>query len=164
MTAIEKNELSLQHMSQEMRGNRDFIMEAIQRNGGALEHASEAMRNDDDVCGAAVAQNPFLLQYTSSRFQAEYAAKLKARSADYAFNECKKQEESSASPEENSAKRIKLEHSTEASGQFEEQSSDEVEYPAKRVKIDSGDSYTEQYGLALVGDPSSAPDQMDDLS
>ncbi len=54
---------TLEFVSQEMKGDRDWCLAAVAQNGRALQWASEEMKGDRELCIAALAQirdGPFL--------------------------------------------------------------------------------------------------------
>lgn len=51
---------ALEHVSQEMKGDRELCMAAVRNSyGGALEHMSDALKNDETIVLAALEANPY---------------------------------------------------------------------------------------------------------
>jgi len=59
----------LQHASEELRGDRAFMLAAVQHNGLALEYASDQLRGDKEVVLAAVQQDGDALGYASKELR-----------------------------------------------------------------------------------------------
>jgi len=57
----------LQYVSEELRRDKEFVLEAVRRNPKVLEYASEALRDDKRFVLEAVRQNPEALKYAGSR-------------------------------------------------------------------------------------------------
>ena len=48
--------MELEYASEELRNNKEVVLEAVKKNGSALEYASERLQADKDVVLAAVKQ------------------------------------------------------------------------------------------------------------
>jgi hypothetical protein len=57
--------LSLKYDSEDLRNDKDFILEAVKQNGWALEYASKDLRNNKVVMLEAFKQNGWALKYAS---------------------------------------------------------------------------------------------------
>lgn len=62
---------ALQYASQELRADKEIVMNAVAKNGYALAFASSSLKNDKEVVRAAVAQNGAALQYASTTLKSD---------------------------------------------------------------------------------------------
>jgi hypothetical protein len=76
-----QNGKSLQHVSQELRGDREVVLAAVAQDGRALQYASATLRGDWEVVVAAVAQDGSALQHASGELKADKEAVLAAAAA-----------------------------------------------------------------------------------
>jgi hypothetical protein len=63
--AICQSPLAVQFASDELRGDRNIIMQVVEQNGLLLEEASESARADQDIVLTAVCQNGMALKYAA---------------------------------------------------------------------------------------------------
>lgn len=66
---MRRNGLILRHTSEELRADKDVVLEAVTNEGMALEYASEAMRDVQEVVLAAVSQCGAALMFASTRLR-----------------------------------------------------------------------------------------------
>ena len=67
--AVERDGHALEHASEELKRDRQFVMEAVKQNGHALEHASEELKRDREVATAAVKQDGWALRHASEELR-----------------------------------------------------------------------------------------------
>ena len=73
MKAVKQDGRSFEYASEELRGDREFVMKAVKQTGWALEYASEELRGDREVVLEAVRQNGYALEYAGSLLLYEVA-------------------------------------------------------------------------------------------
>ena len=61
----------LKHASEELWGDREFVLAAVANNGYALQYASEELWADREVVLAAVANNGLALRFASEELRAD---------------------------------------------------------------------------------------------
>ena len=61
----------LKHASEELRGEREFVMQAVSKRGYALWHASEELRGDREIVMKAVSDNPHALKFASKELRGD---------------------------------------------------------------------------------------------
>ena len=59
----------LKYFSEELRNNKDFILDAVKFDGKALEWVSEELKNDKDVVLKAIENYPIVIQYASDELR-----------------------------------------------------------------------------------------------
>ena len=70
MEAVKQDgSIALSYASEELKGDRDFILEAVQQDWRALKYASKELTNDTDVVKAALSQSWDAVNYASRRIQ-----------------------------------------------------------------------------------------------
>ena len=69
MEAVKQNGHALQHASEELKRDREVVMEAVKQDGEALGHASEELKRDRGVVLEAVKQNGSAIQHASLSLQ-----------------------------------------------------------------------------------------------
>ena len=63
------NILKLQVASEELKRDRDFVLEAVKQNCNAIKYASEELKNDREIVLEAVKQNSRVLKYISEKLR-----------------------------------------------------------------------------------------------
>ena len=65
----------LYYATEELRDDKDVIMEAVKNDGQILYYASERLRDDNDVVMEAIKNKPLIFKYASLRLRSdkEYA-------------------------------------------------------------------------------------------
>jgi hypothetical protein len=72
----------LQHMSDIIRADKNFVLPAVEKNGLDLQYASQNMQEDTDVVLSAVNQNGNALEFADNKFKSNRAIVDKAVSAE----------------------------------------------------------------------------------
>lgn len=57
----------LQYLDEEMRADRDIVLECVKHSGMALQYANEALKDDEEICMAAVIQCGMALRCVSKQ-------------------------------------------------------------------------------------------------
>mmetsp|Transcript_13785 Transcript_13785/g.26298 ORF Transcript_13785/g.26298 Transcript_13785/m.26298 type:complete len:299 (-) Transcript_13785:38-934(-) len=78
LEAVRVNGLALQYAANDVREDRAFMLEVVQIDGQALKYASERFRADREVVLAAVRQNGAALVYASEDLLADFELLLEA--------------------------------------------------------------------------------------
>ncbi|CAJ1361959.1 unnamed protein product [Effrenium voratum] len=65
LEAVAQDGRALQYASEELRGTREFMLAAVAQDGRALQYASEELRGDREFMLAAVAQDGYALHFAS---------------------------------------------------------------------------------------------------
>jgi CxxC motif-containing protein len=60
---------SLQFASNEIKNNKEFMMEAVKIKPATLQYASEEMKNDKEIVLEAVKMSPYTLKFASEELQ-----------------------------------------------------------------------------------------------
>ena len=58
---FKKNSFALKYASNELRNNKDIILQAVKNDCGAIRHASEELRNDKDIVLQAVKNDGYVV-------------------------------------------------------------------------------------------------------
>lgn len=72
MVAVQNDGTALQFASDELRNDKDIVLNAVKQNGSSLKLASERLQNDKDIVMTAVQQNRYALMYASKELQEDY--------------------------------------------------------------------------------------------
>ena len=78
LEAVKQKYSSLPYASEQLRGDRDFMLEAVKQDSSALEYASVQLRGDRDLVLEAVKQAGQALQYASDELKGDRAIVLVA--------------------------------------------------------------------------------------
>ena len=65
MTAVKQNGLALDHVPNDIRGDKEIVLEAVRENGEAFEFASLQLRGDCDVVLEAAEHKRSSLQHSN---------------------------------------------------------------------------------------------------
>ena len=68
---IRKNWRMLQHAGEEMRSDKELVLEAVKQDSEALKFASESLRNDREIVFCAVCQDGLALEHASRQLQSD---------------------------------------------------------------------------------------------
>ena len=60
---------ALRYASEELKNDREVVLQVVKQDGGALRYASEELKNDREVVLAAVKQNGWALMYASEELK-----------------------------------------------------------------------------------------------
>eukprot|EP01051_Picozoa_sp_SAG22_P014665 SAG22_NODE_1813_length_3512_cov_103.505703_1_plen_792_part_10 len=66
LAEVAKNGMALEHATEGMTADREFMLAAVAQNGYALRHAAEGLKGDREVVLAAVAQNAYAMGYAAA--------------------------------------------------------------------------------------------------
>ena len=80
--AVQENGFALECASEELRGDRDVVLEAVKQDGRALS-ASKELRNDREIVLAAMEQNWQALRYASGALLSDRDFMLAAMQQDW---------------------------------------------------------------------------------
>ena len=64
---------AFRYAAQELRADRDFVLQVVARSGRALEHVSERLKADREVVLTAVRKDGIALQYVADELKADHA-------------------------------------------------------------------------------------------
>jgi hypothetical protein len=64
--------MSLTFASDELKNDKDIVMEAVKSGGNGLKYASEKLKNDINVVFAAIKNHPFSLEHASEEMKSNY--------------------------------------------------------------------------------------------
>lgn len=73
----------LKYVSDELRSDKDVVLEAVKSNGLGLRYASPSLRDDIEVVLAAVKQNGVAIQYSSDRLKNDLEVVVEAICNNY---------------------------------------------------------------------------------
>ncbi|MCH2025529.1 MAG: DUF4116 domain-containing protein [Verrucomicrobiales bacterium] len=62
---------TLEHVSEELKANKDFMISLVSQNSFVLKDVSDALQNDKDVVIAAIKNNGAVLEYASDELKAD---------------------------------------------------------------------------------------------
>ena len=68
---MKQNGIALEYASEELKGDRAFILEAVKQNGKALRYAEEELKSDKEFVMAAVNHNRSSFNYAAIELQIE---------------------------------------------------------------------------------------------
>ena len=90
--------LALSFASEDLRNNKELVINAVRRSGYALKYASRNLRNDKDIVLEAIANDPRSLKFASSILKGNLEVAKKAiesdgRALQYASNSIRDREE-----------------------------------------------------------------------
>ena len=78
MEAVKHNGWALRYASDELKGDKEVVMEAIKKHGYALEHASEELKGDREVVMEAVKKHGHALRYASEELTGDKEVVMEA--------------------------------------------------------------------------------------
>ena len=62
---VKRNGHYLQYASEELKNNKEVVLEAVKQNGNALQYTSKELKNDKEVVLISVEENGYALQFAS---------------------------------------------------------------------------------------------------
>ena len=62
---LQQNGAVLQYAPEDIRADRQMVLQAVRQNGTVLQYAPEDIRADEEIVLQAIRQNPMALQYAS---------------------------------------------------------------------------------------------------
>jgi len=76
--AQSEDSLNWIRLSEELKNNRNIVLEVVRQNGSDLEHASNELKNDKEIVLEAVLEDGNALQFASDRLKADVEVVLRA--------------------------------------------------------------------------------------
>ena len=68
---VSKSGMTLQDAAEELKGDREIVMEAVSENGHALQHATEELKADPEIVMRAVSHDGYALRYASQELKSD---------------------------------------------------------------------------------------------
>ena len=78
MEAVSQNGNALEFATEELKGDREMVMQAVSKNGPALEYATDELNGDREIVLEAVSKSGFALEFAKEELKGDHDLVMRA--------------------------------------------------------------------------------------